>query len=447
MIRIKKPLSVVIAFTMILYTAGVSYTSMSFVSREETINRVVIGYNRNNNSNSSPTANPNKSGNTNKSLVKADTSKTINKDDNEPVGVSQKEESTGYVMLNTDTEINTKSIALRYINNISESASPAISNTNPSEAEAEQDEVVKENDVTENKSVVSHKPKSVSVEYIGNNPITSETEWYHIFSETEFSITVHYDNGTTKPLSFSDVKLSCPMITSYENSMDEDYTVYVSYTEKDITVTDSFNVKVDLKPLPEKNRVLFDANKGYFNNNRSSLLNMATFKTENDCNCVVKGFYEEPQYGAKMFLGWYSTPDFQSGTEVIVTPVYSDNPDENIIIYTDSEGNILQFDDGVTLYAKWSEKGNLISTGNYGEKSSYRLYDNGLLYVDGKGEVDKPMDYLPSEKHSLVKKIIVSEEITLVGGCAFFEMKSIGVYTPSNTTDHICNEGIGEEIK
>lgn len=441
MIRIKKPLSVVIAFTMILYTAGISYTSMSFVSTEETINSVVIGYNRNNNSNSIPTANQNKSGNTNTSLVKADTSK----DDNKPVGASHKEEAAGYVMNNnTDTEINTKSIVLRYMNNISESAAPAISNTDSSEAGTKQNEAVKQNDVAENKTIVSPKPYFITVDYKGENPISSETEWYHIFNETEFLITAHYDNGTTKPLSLSDVKLSCPMITSYENSTGEGYTVYVSYTEEGIILTDSFNIKVDLKSLPEKNRVLFDANKGYFNNNRSSLLNMATFKNEDGFNCVVKGLYEEPQYGAKMFLGWYSTPDFQSGTEVFVTPIYSEKPDENIIVYTDSEGNTLQFDDDITLYAKWSEKGRLISTGSCEETSSYRLYDNGLLYIDGKGEVNKLLDYLPSDKNGLVKKIIISEEIALKDVYEFLEKKSIGVYTVDKTNDRIYYNGIGE---
>ena len=278
-------------------------------------------------------------------------------------------------------------------------------------------EKLNHNDTVVNILSKSRKLIGITVDYVGKNPISSKTSSVYTFTDSDVVVTAYYDNDTSQKVDFSDVVLSPATVTAYENSTGVGYTVDVSYTENGITCSDSFNVQLELKPLPPRTRVLFDANEGYFLHNSSSLLDVSVYKKDSVSNHVIMGSYEEPENDTKMFLGWYTTPDCQEDTKITVLTLDSNNPENSEIVFIDSQDNPIQFDTDTTLYAKWSEPGTLSKSGSCGNNATYSLYDNGLLIIEGSGALN---DYTFAYAYtSSIKKVIIKDGITSIGRSAF----------------------------
>ena len=139
-------------------------------------------------------------------------------------------------------------------------------------------------------------------------------------------ITANYDNDTTETVDFSDVVLSPATVTADDNAGGVGYTVTASYTENGITVSDSFNVQLELKEYATKKQLIFDANGGFFADTNSSFNELSCYAKDSNTDCIMSGQYKPATDQYRTFINWYSTPNCQDGTEVV--QVYVKNPSD-----------------------------------------------------------------------------------------------------------------------
>ena len=103
----------------------------------------------------------------------------------------------------------------------------------------------------------STKPTGITVNYIGPNPIRSETESVYTFTDADFEIKVHYDDGTNRTLTLSDITLDYPRVTGANNASGTGLTITASYSEAGVNMQDQFSVVINLQP-PEVYAILYD---------------------------------------------------------------------------------------------------------------------------------------------------------------------------------------------
>ena len=128
-------------------------------------------------------------------------------------------------------------------------------------------------------NVVNAKTKltGLQVAYKGPATIESETENSYTFTADDVEAVAFYDDGSSRTIRFSDLKLDPATVTGNNNSSGAGYTVNVSYTENGMTVSGSFSVEVNLQIPPQPITVTYDANGGYFGEDTSSTLNQVTY--------------------------------------------------------------------------------------------------------------------------------------------------------------------------
>ena len=204
-----------------------------------------------------------------------------------------------------------------------------------------------------------HIPVKLEVKYVGPDPISDKKLTQYTFTENDFDprkggdIIVTYDDGTTislseKTLRFDQLTFSPSTVTSTMNSGDpnkDKIPVTVYYSEKGRTVTDSFRVAVDLKPI-HKFQLNFDANGSTFDDGSTKNSVMFGYDEETNSNFITSGIYKDIKNAGLngrgtdyTFAGW-NTRDDGSGIQ------YS-NLDALNAIGADTGISSL------TLYANW----------------------------------------------------------------------------------------------
>lgn len=151
-------------------------------------------------------------------------------------------------------------------------------------------------------------PVSLEVTYVGAPVISDSTATEYTFVYSDFDpakggdIVVTYDNGETISLSagtldFSQLTLSPATVTNMQNTNNNDrIPVTVYYTEKGVTVSDSFRVGVDLMPI-HKFRITFDANGGVFDDGGTRNIVMFGYDNIKGSNYVTSGIYKDVNNG------------------------------------------------------------------------------------------------------------------------------------------------------
>ena len=112
----------------------------------------------------------------------------------------------------------------------------------------------------------------LQVTYNGPAVIESETESSYTFTSDDLETVVFYDDGSNKKIPFEQLLLDPDTVTGNNNTSGSGYTVTVSYTENEKTVSDDFNVKINLQIPPKPFTVTYDANGGYLKDFKSGNL-------------------------------------------------------------------------------------------------------------------------------------------------------------------------------
>lgn len=115
--------------------------------------------------------------------------------------------------------------------------------------------------------IPTHTPIKLEIHYTGDQVIADESIYEYTFTSDQTKATVYYDDGSTAEVSLDttpEYTISPKTITSKNNSQNGDsFTVRGYYTEKGITLVDSFTVQIKLKPMHEFT-VYYHANRGSF---------------------------------------------------------------------------------------------------------------------------------------------------------------------------------------
>ena len=294
----------------------------------------------------------------------------------------------------------------------------------------------------------------ITVDYVGSNPIKSNEEFSYTFKDSDLVVTAYYDNDTTKVVPFGEYELSPETVSSLDNASGVGYTVDVNYTEDGISASDSFNVKLELKDTDQKLRLTFyadnDNSGSYFLYDNSKVNEIGCYE-ENGTDYIMVGKLKEPYKDRCRFLGWYTTPDFQRNSKVDVKVKPSIVSTESDSIYlTDKSGNQLTFADfadgsidnqklvEVKLYAKWGPEGDVLFEGN-----NFTIYDNGLMTIQGDGELDTNFNSLHYEDFLIscmdVEKIIVNGNVTSVPNSFFSDYVNVEEITLPESFTEISN--------
>lgn len=201
-----------------------------------------------------------------------------------------------------------------------------------------------------------HIPVSLEVKYVGKDPISDKDAVKYTFTSNDFKprnggdIIVTYDDGSKISLSegtldFSQLTFSPATVTNTNNSGKGKIPVTVFYTEKGRTVSDSFRVAVDLKPI-HKFQLNFDANGSSFDDGSGRNSVMFGYDEISGGIFATNGVYKDIKNGglngrgnSYIFAGW-NTKNDGSGVQ------YDDL----------SALNAIGMDSGIsvlTLYANW----------------------------------------------------------------------------------------------
>lgn len=169
-------------------------------------------------------------------------------------------------------------------------------------------------------------PVSLEVIYVGADPISSESAVSYTFVNSDFAprkggdIIVTYDDESTISLSagtlkFNQLTFSPDTVYNTMNSGSDKIPVTVYYSEKGHTVTDSFRVAVDLKPI-HKFQINFDSNGGTFADGSTRNSVMFGYDASTASNYVLSGVYKDVANGglnsrgnSYTFAGWNTRPD------------------------------------------------------------------------------------------------------------------------------------------
>ena len=199
-------------------------------------------------------------------------------------------------------------------------------------------------------------PVKLEIKYVGADPISDKKLTSYTFKASDFDparggdMIVTYDDKTTISLSegtlrFEDVVLIPNTVTNVMNSGINKVGISGYYSEKGRTVSDSFKVGVDLKPI-HKFQLKFDANGSTFTDKTS--VNIVHFGHDENTghNYVTMGDYKDATNGKlnvpKNFrwTGWNTKRD---GTGV----------NYDALMALDAIGKDPSID-ALTLYARWT---------------------------------------------------------------------------------------------
>jgi uncharacterized repeat protein (TIGR02543 family) len=166
-----------------------------------------------------------------------------------------------------------------------------------------------------NKSV---KITALSVDYHGPSPITDTSLSEYVFTADDLTITALFDDNSEQVIDFTDenLKLDPVKVTGDDNG---GKTIVVSYTYDGVTVSDSFNVDIDLNIPIKTHTITFHSLEGTF---KGGLTNQITVEWDsaNKTSTLKSGTYEVPTYSLGVFAGWYK----DEGLELPYTAITDD---------------------------------------------------------------------------------------------------------------------------
>ena len=158
-------------------------------------------------------------------------------------------------------------------------------------------------------------PVSMKLTYKGADPISNHTLTKYTFQESDFeNIVITYDDGSQislkeNSLNFNNITLSPDTVTNDMNSGKDKIAITAYYSEKGRTVTDSFRVKVDLKPV-HKFQITFDSNGSTFDNGSTDNKIQFGYSEIEQRNYVINGTYKDKANNGLRdkagfeFIGW-----------------------------------------------------------------------------------------------------------------------------------------------
>ena len=214
-----------------------------------------------------------------------------------------------------------------------------------------------------------HIPINLEIKYAGANPVGNSRLSSYTFKESDFDpkkggdMIVTYDDGSQISLSkgtlkFNQVTLSPATVTSMDNSSKNSATAITGYySEKGRTLSDGYNVVVNLKPI-HKFRLTFETNGGSFpSGTTSSTRNVMQYGYDETTkkNYAISGTYAEPNTRANYTYAGWNTADDGSGK------AYNNETALNAI---GADANV----SNMTLYAHW--KTNVTFDSNGGKMSN-----------------------------------------------------------------------------
>lgn len=212
-------------------------------------------------------------------------------------------------------------------------------------------------------------PVSLEVVYVGDDPISDQSAVKYTFNQNDFAprkggdIIVTYDDGSTISLSegtlkFDQLTISPNTVYNTMNSGNDKIPVTVYYSEKGRTVSDSFRVGVDLKPI-HKFQINFDANGGSFADGISRNTVMFGYDESTASNFVTSGVYKDVANGglnsrgeSYTFSGWNTAFDglgIQYNDLTALNAVGADSGVSVLTLYANWKTNVTFDANGGTL--------------------------------------------------------------------------------------------------
>ena len=218
-------------------------------------------------------------------------------------------------------------------------------------------------------------PVSLDVTYVGADPISDQSAVSYTFNQEDFAprklgdVVVTYDDGSTislsaGTLSFDQLTLSPATVYNTMNSGNDKIPVTVYYTEKGRTVSDSFRVGVDLKPI-HKFQINFDSNGGTFSDGSSRNSVMFGYDESTQSNFITTGVYKDVANGGLnsrgsdyTFAGWNTRPDgsgIQYDSYTSLNAVGMDTGVSTLTLYANWKTNVTFDANGGTLAGGMSD--------------------------------------------------------------------------------------------
>lgn len=191
----------------------------------------------------------------------------------------------------------------------------------------------------------SVKLTGIKADYIGQNPIESETDDTYTFTDDDLIVKAFYDDGSEVVLKMGEHELDADEVTGRDNP---GKLITVTYEDGGIVATDSFDVQVNLQVPVMPYAVIYNAKGGnYANGDETNSLTYAWSRKDKK-NAVIDGTYEEPTKIGQKFVGWYEDEELTQEFAF----------DETEMMTAD-----------VTVYAKWRDlEADLISGYNLNNK-------------------------------------------------------------------------------
>ena len=185
----------------------------------------------------------------------------------------------------------------------------------------------------------------IKVDYIGLDPIESETDDTYTFTDADLVVKAFYDDGSEVLLKFGQYKLDADEVTGRDNP---GKLITVTYEDGGIIATDSFDVQVNLQVPVIPYRVIYNAKGGAFVSGDETNSITYAWSRKDKKNTVIDGTYEEPTKVGQKFVGWYEDEEYTKE-------------------FTFDDTEMMKAD--VTVYAKWRDlEADLISGYNLNNK-------------------------------------------------------------------------------
>ena len=191
----------------------------------------------------------------------------------------------------------------------------------------------------------SVKLTGIKANYVGQNPIESETDDTYTFTDGDLVVKAFYDDGSEVLLKFGQYKLDADEVTGRDNP---GKLITVTYEDGGIIATDSFDVQVNLQVPVMPYRVIYSAKGGAFASGDETNSLTYAWSRKDGKNTVIDGTYEEPIKVGQKFVGWYEDEELTRE-------------------FTFDETKVMTAD--VTVYGKWRDlEADLISGYNLNNK-------------------------------------------------------------------------------
>ena len=149
------------------------------------------------------------------------------------------------------------------------------------------------------------RPVQMEVSFLGPEEIVSRTDVSYAFRAGEISALITYDNGSTRTVVYdgTNLTLSPAVLDSSMNSGGGTYPVRVHYTERGVTLSDSFEVRINLKP-ERQYQVIYLPNGGSFDRQKERNIVRYRYDSEARKAWSISGTYEKPGRNPYRFGGW-----------------------------------------------------------------------------------------------------------------------------------------------